>query len=92
MPYEVLGDSAVSVLRANGEYRDEHEHLTGYDHESIVYLPGDIIADVDVSPVVVKNYEDGDEHTRSVLQRVSNEPLETHKRETVKRAKEKGQS
>lgn len=35
-----------------------------------VYLEGDVIEDEDVAPVIVKQYDDGDKHIRSLIERV----------------------
>ncbi len=72
MPYEVIGDGAVDVLKSYGEVRDPYTGETvALEHGSDVYLPGDIIPDEDVSPVVKGKYEHGDEHVRSLLKYVN---------------------
>lgn len=71
MPYEVLGDE-VNVLQAIGSAKKGADgSTTTYEHKSVLYLKGDLIADDVVSPVVKDSYEAGDEHTRSILKKVS---------------------
>ena len=72
MPYKVIADGAIDVLKAYGEVVDPYTgEAVAYEHGSEVYLPGDEIPDEDVSPVVRQAYEDGDEHIHSLLEKVS---------------------
>jgi hypothetical protein len=69
MPYRVLGDE-VSIHKAVGEFYDNNGKIIGYDHDSVIYLKDDIVADEDVSPDVVKIYDSGDERIRTLIVRV----------------------
>lgn len=70
MPYEVLQEE-VTLLRANDTFKNEKNEVTGYDQESVLRTKGEIVEDDQVHPNVVKLYDDGDEHTRSVIKRLS---------------------
>lgn len=52
------------VVRANDGPVDVPVYRTS------VYLAGDVIEDEDVAPVVVEKYNSGDEHIRSLIERV----------------------
>lgn len=72
MPYEVISDTPVTVLKSYGALKHPLTgDIYGYDEEAVLYRPGDIIPDEEISPTVVKTYEEGNRHTRSVLKRVS---------------------
>lgn len=83
MPYEVTAEGAVSILKANDTYYDSEGKLLGYDHESNTFLPGEIVKDDDVSPVVAELYDNGDEHVTSILKRLT--PKSESKTKTVKK-------
>lgn len=72
MPYEVICpiDSSVSVLNALGEVKDDQGNIIGYDHSAKVWSSGDVIPDEEVSPVVIKLLDEGDEYTCSQLRRI----------------------
>ena len=70
MPYEVLVDG-LSVLKANDTYKDNDGKVIGYDHVGVIREQGEILEDSEVSPVIQKLYEDGDEHVTSTLKKVS---------------------
>lgn len=71
MPYKVTGGPTVSVLEKIGEIIDDNGKTVGFEHQSNIWAYGDTIPDEKVSPVVAKLYDEGDEHTRSVLKRLT---------------------
>ena len=81
MPYEVLVDGAT-VLKSIGESQAPDGTVV-YDNVSTVYPAGAIIADEDVSPVVKKAYEDGDEHVLSLLKETGDEPTHPSSEQAV---------
>lgn len=76
MPYEVLLDGAT-VPKSVGPLTDANGVQVGHQHQSKVYMKGDILADDDVSPVVVELLENKDPHTSTVLKKVSSKPTVT---------------
>lgn len=52
------------VVRANDGPVDVPVYRTS------VYLAGDVIEDDDVAPIVIEQYDNGDEHIRSLIERV----------------------
>ena len=72
MSYEVLVDGATILKALSSETLPDGTVV--YDHVSTVFPAGAIIADEDVSPVVVKLLEDGDEHTNKMLKETGDEP------------------
>lgn len=84
MPYIVLLPE-VSVLKHVGEIRhpEDENRILGYDHRSITYLKNDVINDEDISPVVTKLYDAGDNHTRSCLKRLSKAQVAKLQKESV---------
>jgi hypothetical protein len=75
MAYKVLIDGAT-VLKSLGEVKNPTTGEVTYEHVATVYPKGAIIKDEDVSPVMVKLLEDGDEHVNSVLEKTGDEPTE----------------
>lgn len=73
MPYEVIcpEGTSVSMLINRGNLTDFDGKVYGYDHVTENFDHGAIIPDDELSPVVVKAYDDGDEHVKSLLKRVS---------------------
>lgn len=77
MPYKVIHESPVTVVKSRGEVTSPiTNQVVGYDHVSVLRVPGEIIADKDVSPVVQELYEAGDEWTRERLEYVSDQEVE----------------
>ncbi len=74
MAWKIKVDS-VAVPRCLLEYEDEGGNKK-YQHVSKVYTKGQIVPDRNVSPLIQKLYEDGDEHTLSVYEKVSNDEEE----------------
>jgi len=72
MPYKVLVDGAT-VLRQIGDWKTSGGE-TVYDNVATVYPKGTVLADEDVSPVLQKLLDDGDEHVSSLLEKTSEEP------------------
>lgn len=71
MPYEVIAPDTVTVHKQTAPA--VKNPITGeeiYETESVSYEPGAVIEDEDVAPHVVKAYDDGEEHVRSLLKRV----------------------
>lgn len=73
MPYEVLKDGAT-IPKALGELKDNSGNVLGYQHQAKVYRKGEILADEDVSPVVVEALENDDPWTSALLAKVSADP------------------
>jgi hypothetical protein len=69
MPFRILLEE-VSVLHSVGEFFDANGKSLGHEHESKMYFKDDILADEEISPAVIKLYDDGDTHTRTVIVRV----------------------
>ena len=69
MPYKVLKDGAT-IVRAIGPELELPGGGTTFDHEAEVYEAGTILQDEDVSPVVVRLLDSGDEHIASLIKRV----------------------
>lgn len=69
MPYVVKGDE-VTVLKALSESTNAATGEKTYDHEARTYQKGAVLADEDVSPVIVKKLKDGDERTKEMLEYV----------------------
>ncbi len=92
MPYVVTchPDESVLVLKSQGEFLDREGKHAGYDHRNDVHLDGDVISDEEISPVLVKLYEDGDAHVRSVLRKEGDEEkaAERKPRNAVKTAED----
>jgi hypothetical protein len=70
MPYEVQVPE-LNVLEKIGEIFDKDGSHIAYEHRSVAYTQGEVVEDDVISPVVVGLYDEGDEHTRSVLKRVA---------------------
>lgn len=66
MPFLIIGDE-VSLHKKVGEFTNEEGKILAYDHESVVYLQGEIVPDEEVSPVTLQQYERGDKHIRSLI-------------------------
>lgn len=65
MPYEVIAEDAT-VPKSLGRVVDRN----GNEYEenvSFVYPKGTVLDDKDVSPTIIRLYEEGDEHVRSIL-------------------------
>lgn len=75
MPYKVLVPEA-SILNDLQVYTDDDGKVLGIDHESVLRKEGEIIPDDQVSPVVKEAYASGDEHTLSILEKVSDSKQE----------------
>jgi len=69
MPFEVLIDEAA-IMKDVGETKDDAGNTIGFDHETRVWFKGDIVPDEEVAATVIRLYEEGDEHTKSVIKRV----------------------
>lgn len=68
--FRVIKD-AVSLLISHSSYVDPlTDKVIGYDHETITVFGGQEIDESKISPIVVKLYDSGDEHTRSVIERI----------------------
>lgn len=80
MPYEVIG-LEVGIQKALAFEQDKDGNTIVDDRETRAYIQGDVIPDEDVHPVVVKAYEDGDEHVRSLLKKISNAAAEAKAKE-----------
>lgn len=74
MPYEVLGTD-VTIPKSLSVTKNPDGSET-HDHVSRVYTRGSVVKDEDVSPVLVKLYEDGDEHVTSLLRYVDEEEVD----------------
>lgn len=75
MGYEVLVDG-LTVHRTLSESKAA-DGSTVYDHgDGRVYPKGTVLDDAQVATVVKKLYDDGDEHVRSMLKKVSSNPTE----------------
>jgi hypothetical protein len=78
MPYLVTCEpgTSVTIPKAVGEMKDDTGKVHFYDHEGHIYARGDIVADEDVSPVVVELMS-GDPskpavaHVKSVLRKIT---------------------
>ncbi len=72
MPYEVIANEPVTILKSYGALKHP---VTGdiysYDEESVLWRPGDVIPDEEISPTVVELYENGDEHVRARIKKLS---------------------
>ena len=81
MPYKVLVPE-VSVLEKVGELRNDRGEFVSHEHVSKTYLQDEYVPDETISPTLVEKYDDGDEHTTSVLEYVEKveEAVETPKR------------
>lgn len=75
MPYRVLVDQTQVLNDLSPRVLDDGRQI-GYDHESLVWYKDEVIPDDKISPVVVKLYDEGDAHTRSILERVGDKPQE----------------
>lgn len=71
--YEVIANE-VSILKAHSTYTNDNGNVIGYDHESITYLKGAVIDEEDISPVVIKQFNDGDERTISLIRKLNLKP------------------
>lgn len=69
--YEVTcpGDQSVSVLKISSEIRDFDDKLIGYNSKCETHFNGDFIPEEEISPKIVKLYESGDPHTRSLYKK-----------------------
>ena len=86
MPYKVISDGAVTILEKVGDrtYRDRNDGYKEVElpiHESNVWMPNDVIPDSKVAPVVKDAYDDGEEHIRSILKRVTKKPAKKNAEE-----------
>ena len=66
--YKVIHDGAVSIYKKVGETRNPtNNEVIGFEHESITYLPDQVIAETEISPVVITQYQSEDPHLRSLI-------------------------
>lgn len=72
MPYKVKIPE-LTVLEKIGEIIRPDGSVLSHEHRSVTYFEDDEIADNKVSPVIVAAYDDGDEHTLKVLERIPEE-------------------
>lgn len=86
MPFEVLVDGAT-IMRAVKVYKDDGgkviEGSTGYEHEGSVRLRGEILEDDEVSPLIVQQYDAGNEHTRRMIKRISKSQADTKRTKQI---------
>lgn len=72
MPYHVISPTPITLLKKVGELRAQNSNeLVGYEHDSVLRFPGEVVDDEDVSPVVVEAYEKGDKHTLGIIKKVT---------------------
>jgi hypothetical protein len=89
MPYKVLVPE-LNVLHKLGELVDSNGKLINYEHETVLYIQDELVPDNKISPVIVHAYDDGDDHTLSVLERVD-EVVEEVKPAPAKRGRPKAE-
>lgn len=70
MPYKVL-QQEVQILKPIGEIKTPDGKIVAIEHKSEIHFKDDVIEDNEISPIIVKAYEDGDEHTRHILKKVT---------------------
>jgi hypothetical protein len=75
LAWKIKVDS-VAVPRAMFSYEDENGNKK-YHHVSKVYTRDQIVPDELVSPLIQQLYEDGDEHTQSVYEKVAEDEKES---------------
>jgi hypothetical protein len=71
MPYETRVPD-VQILKDEAVLHDDDGNVIGVDHSSHIYpRPGTVLEDEDVAAVVKEAYEDGDEHVRGLLKKLT---------------------
>jgi len=64
--YEVISDGAM-ILKRVGTINNPETGEVFYENESIFYPKGTIINESDISPTVIEDYNNGDEHVSSII-------------------------
>ena len=68
MPYKIIVDE-VSMLIKTAEFVGHNDEVI-YEHIGRVMYYDEIVSDEDISPAIVKKYDDEEPHTRSIIVRV----------------------
>ena len=67
--YEVIAEGAT-ILKCVGTINNPETGEVFYENESVFYPKGTIISESDISPVVIKDYDNGDSHILSLISRI----------------------
>jgi hypothetical protein len=71
MPYKVITENgSINVLEQIGERKNRETGNLEPIYRSNGWNQNDVIPDEKVAPIVQKQYEDGDEHIRSLIEQV----------------------
>lgn len=72
--YRIKPEYGATVLKSLGEFRDVNNQLVGYEHVGVFYDHGENVPESEISPVILKRYEEGDPFTLEVFEKNDDEP------------------
>lgn len=67
--YEVIAEGAT-ILKCVGTINNPETGEVFYENESVFYPKGTVVSESDISPVVIKDYDNGDAHILSLISRI----------------------